>query len=106
MHHINTLIWESLLILVLNIPFGYWRFHVRKFSLQWILAVHIPVPIIILLRVFTSVGFAWYTYLFTVTAFFLGQQIGAWLGPVIGKRCHEATSCLFMDLFKCIGESV
>ncbi|MEJ2594422.1 MAG: hypothetical protein P8100_04705 [bacterium] len=102
MQHTATLLWESLLILLLNIPFGYWRIHVPKFSWQWVLAIHIPVPFIITLRIFTSVGFAWYTYLFMVTAFFLGQQIGSWLGPFIGKRCHDVTSCLFMDFYRCL----
>ena len=32
----------ALVVFLLNIPFGYWRANVRKFSLQWGLAIHIP----------------------------------------------------------------
>ena len=67
------------LVFVLNIPFGYWRANVRKFSTQWFLAIHIPVPFIIALRLLSGIGFAWYTYLFLVGAFFLGQQLGSLL---------------------------
>ncbi len=66
----------SLVVFVLNIPFGYWRAQVRKFSLPWFLAIHLPVPVIVALRIFSGLGFAWYTYVFMVLAFFLGQRYG------------------------------
>jgi len=97
----STLLWESLLVLIMNIPFGYWRINVKKFSLQWVLAVHIPVPFIIALRLFTSLGFAWYTYVFMVGAFFFGQKIGGKLHPFIERKCKQGTSCLIMDLMRC-----
>jgi hypothetical protein len=97
----TTLLWESLFILIFNIPFGYWRINVRKFSLQWVLAVHIPVPFIIALRLLTSVGFAWYTYVFMVTAFFLGQKTGAYIHQFFEKKCSEHSSCLIMDMYRC-----
>jgi hypothetical protein len=89
------------LVFVLNIPFGYWRANVRRFSLQWILAIHIPVPIIIALRLFSGIGFAWYTYIFLVGAFFLGQKSGAVIMKWIHTRCQQESSCLFMDLYRC-----
>ena len=64
-------------VVLVNIPFGYWRASVKKFSLQWFLAIHIPVPIVILLRIYGGIGFAFYTYIFLVSAFFGGQQAGA-----------------------------
>jgi hypothetical protein len=33
----------ALLTFGVNLPFGYWRANVKKFSLHWILAIHIPV---------------------------------------------------------------
>lgn len=39
-----------LLAVALNIPFGSYRLLTRKFSLAWWLAIHLPIPIIILLR--------------------------------------------------------
>ena len=47
-----------------------------KFSFQWVLAIHIPVPIIIAIRIFSGLGFAWYTYIVIVLSFFLGQKLG------------------------------
>ncbi len=44
---VEKLIIVSIIVFSINIPFGYWRANVKKFSLQWILAVHIPVPFII-----------------------------------------------------------
>lgn len=90
----------SIVVLALNIPFGYWRANVKKLSTQWILAIHIPVLIVITLRILVSVGFAWYTFVFLVTAFFLGQSLGAYIHKKLEKRCNDTTSCLFMDMFR------
>jgi hypothetical protein len=99
----TLLLWESLLVFALNIPFGYWRINVKKFALQWILAIHIPVFFIIALRILTSIGFAWYTYIFMIGAFFFGQRIGGKLHLLIKRNCSKVTSCLVMDLFRCSG---
>ncbi len=40
----------SLLTLVINIPMGFWRALARKFSIQWFVAIHVFVPVIILMR--------------------------------------------------------
>lgn len=90
-------------MIILNIPFGYWRANVKKFSSQWFLSVHIPVPFIIALRIFSHIGFAWYTYLFLVSAFFLGQQAGSFIHKHI-EKIETVSSCLVMDLFKLIKE--
>jgi len=88
-------------VLLINIPFGYWRGNVKKFSLQWALAIHIPIPFIVLLRIYSNIGFALYTYPVLIAAFFLGQ--------LAGKKIYDwrmstgklpVTSCLFMDLIK------
>jgi uncharacterized membrane protein YhaH (DUF805 family) len=89
----------SLIVLVLNIPFGYWRANVRKFSWQWILSIHIPVVVIIAIRLLSHLGFAWYTYVFIVSAFFLGQQTGNYLMKRNRRVLVQVTSCLVMDLF-------
>jgi hypothetical protein len=92
----------SLIVLVMNIPFGYWRAHVKTFSLQWFLAIHIPVPFIIGLRLISSIGFGWLTYVFLVAAFFLGQKTGSFLLKRIENVCHQVSSCLVMDLARYI----
>jgi len=91
----------SILVFVLNIPFGYWRKHVRKFSWGWIFAVHLPVPFVVLLRFCFHLGFQLYTYPFLVISFFLGQFLG---GKIYGYRnkhyFYPLTGCLIMDLFR------
>ncbi len=97
---INLLI-ISLIVFVLNIPFGYWRANVKRFSLQWYLSIHIPVPIIIAFRIFFEIGFTWHTYIFLVTAFFLGQRLGSIIYKYL-KKIDIVSSCLFMDLFRLV----
>jgi hypothetical protein len=36
---------------ILNLPFGFYRAGTRKFSWQWFLAIHLPVPLIFVMRV-------------------------------------------------------
>lgn len=89
----------TLFVFLLNIPFGYWRANVRKFSLQWVLAIHIPVPIIIALRIFSHIGFGWYTYLFLVAAFFSGQKLGYYLSKRMKVQNGIVSSFICRDLF-------
>ncbi|MEN8201837.1 MAG: hypothetical protein ABFS28_04515 [Bacteroidota bacterium] len=96
-----NLIVISLIVLVLNVPFGYWRANVKKLSLQWFLAIHIPVIFVIALRLGFHLGFGWYTYVALVTAFFLGQKLGSQMLKRIRRICDHATSCLVMDLLRC-----
>lgn len=97
-----ALILISFLVFIINIPFGYWRSNVKAYSFQWFLAIHIPVPFIIALRLVSEIGFAWYTYVFLVTAFFLGQKTGSVVMKRIHRACQHASSCLVMDLMRCI----
>jgi len=57
-----------------NIPFGYWRANTKKFSLSWILAIHLPVPVIFLVRIL--IGAPLYLIPVFVIAFFSGQFTG------------------------------
>ena len=91
----------SIAVLLFNIPFGYWRGGVKRFSLQWILAIHLPVPFVILLRLYSDIGFALYTYPVLVTAFFLGQLLGA---KIYSRRLESGllpvSSCFVMDTYR------
>ena len=90
-----------LFVLLLNIPFGYWRSNVKRFSLEWIFAIHIPVPFIIAFRIFADLGWNFYTFPILISAFFLGQFIG---GRIFfyRKRVEKfpLTSCLVWDVVK------
>jgi hypothetical protein len=76
----------AVLILLVNLPFGYWRAGLRKLSLLWFVAVHAPVPVAVGLRYATGLGFRWATLPLFVAAYFLGQWLGARLGRRAGRR--------------------
>ncbi len=59
-----------------NLPFGCWRAAVPKFSRQWFLAVHLPVPAVVALRLCFGLGWQPLTFAVLVGAFFLGQWSG------------------------------
>ncbi len=80
----STLAGVALAILLLNLPFGYWREGVRKFSPQWFLAVHVPVPLAIGLRFAVGLGFRLATLPLFVAAFFGGQFLGGRLRRMRG----------------------
>ena len=91
------------IVFLLNVPFGYWRTNVKKFSLQWILAIHLPVPFVILLRIYSNLGFELYTYPIIVAAFFFGQYSGKKLFTHLkNQNKQELTSCLVIDYYRLI----
>ena len=57
-----TLVLVALAVFALNLPFGYWRAGVRKFSAAWFFAVHLPVPGVVALRLLSGLGFELITY--------------------------------------------
>lgn len=63
---------------ILNIPFGSYRNLTRKFSIAWWLAIHLPIPIIIIMRTLIfDLNFLW------VLPFSLA---GAVFGQIAGSR--------------------
>ena len=66
----------ALIVLVLNLPFGYWRKTLRKFSWRWFLAIHAPVPIVVAIRVLGGLGWHPLTFVVLVGAFSAGQFLG------------------------------
>ena len=43
-------------VLVVNLPFGFWRAGVKRFTLQWFLSIHAPVPVVVGLRALSGLG--------------------------------------------------
>jgi len=70
------------LVFFINVPFGYWRSQVRKFSAQWILAIHLPVPLVVACRLLLGLGWHLVTFPVLIAAFFAGQLAGGKL-----RRC-------------------
>ena len=66
---------------VINVPFGYWRAGVRKFSPRWFVAVHAAVPMVIALRFGLGLPFRWSMFPLFVAAYFGGQFAGSRLRP-------------------------
>jgi hypothetical protein len=64
-------------ILLVNLPFGWWRAGLRKFSPAWFVAVHAPVPLAVGLRWWAGLGFRWGLLPLFVAAYFGGQLLGS-----------------------------
>jgi hypothetical protein len=62
---------------VVNVPFGYWRAGVRKFSPAWFVAVHAAVPLVLGLRLVLGLPFRWAIFPLFVAAYFGGQTVGS-----------------------------
>lgn len=63
-----------LVVFLVNLPFGYIRSKATKFSKQWMMAVHVPVPFVFLLRIFS--GLSWTVIPLLVLSDIAGQIAG------------------------------
>ena len=85
--YILKLVAITFIIFIINLPFGYLRGNVKKFSFKWFLYIHLPVPAVIFLRIYSDIGFAFYTYPLFIGAYFMGQFIGRkYLGGLIVSK--------------------
>ncbi len=101
------LLLAALIDLLFNIPFGYWRANTKKFSLQWFLSIHLPIPFLIILRIYSGIGFEFITYPIMVSAFLLGQHFGYKLHKWrLGKGLTPLSSCLILDILKTSNKTV
>ena len=60
--------------IIINIPLGYVRQGVEKFSFAWYFYIHISIPLIIYLRI--KSGYSWKFIPLTLAGALLGQIIG------------------------------
>lgn len=58
-----------------NLPFGWLRRNERRFSFRWFLCIHLPIPFIVVLRIWLDIN-PWFIPLVIVVAV-AGQAIGA-----------------------------
>lgn len=62
-----------------NLPMGYWRSMTRKYSPKWFLAVHLTIPLIILVRIKLGLDYSFIPFSFA--AAIAGQLSGGkWMG--------------------------
>jgi hypothetical protein len=66
--------------LILNIPFGWWRSGTRKYGAAWFAMIHLPIPLVVLSRVWLGFGFGAAPLL--VAASVAGQILGGRLRQV------------------------
>ncbi|MBI4321960.1 MAG: hypothetical protein HY675_25995 [Chloroflexi bacterium] len=86
-------------ILVVNIPFGYWRANTPALGAEWFVAIHLPVVVVVAVRLALQVPWEVATLVPMVGAFFLGQLAGQRLRWFLVPRMPlRATSCLVMDV--------
>ena len=82
---LGWLFWFGILFLaalVLSLPFGVWRVRTSHFSPAWFLAIHLPVPLIFLLR--------WQMQLPAI--YMLASLAGTVAGQVLGGRIFRPES--------------
>jgi hypothetical protein len=60
----------------LNVPFGAYRATVATFSARWFLAIHLPIPFILVLRIGAGYGYGFIPWLL----------VGAVSGQLAGAR--------------------
>ena len=71
---------------VINIPLGYVRQGVEKFSFAWYFYIHISIPLIIYLRV--KSGYSWKFIPLTIAGAIIGQIIGG-----RARKRRDANGC-------------
>jgi hypothetical protein len=76
-YDLKLLMIAAVLVFLFNIPFGYWRARLPKFSIKWLLSIHMPVPLVIGCRFFLGLGWHLITFPVLAGAFFAGQFAGS-----------------------------
>ena len=101
------LLLAALIDFLFNIPFGYWRANTKRFSVQWFLSIHLQIPFIIILRIYSGIGFEFITYPVMVSSFLLGQYLGYKLHKWrLEKGLTPLSSCLILDMLKTSNKTV
>lgn len=71
---------------LINLPFGYLRGGFQKLSFWWFVAIHAPVPMVILIRKFHDLELTWSLAPFLLGSFFIGQFLGKKIYTIIPFR--------------------
>lgn len=63
-----------LIVFIINLPFGNLRNRYNKFSRGWMLAIHVPIPFVFLLRILS--GLNWTVIPLVLLSDIAGQIVG------------------------------
>ncbi len=74
MQSIISIVGLVALTLIISIPCGYARQYTAKYSLMWWVLIHLPIPIIVLLRI--KAGLNWHFIPLTLGSSVAGQIVG------------------------------
>jgi hypothetical protein len=70
------IIYTCIATILINIPFGFLRGGVDKFSIWWFLFIHAPIPLVIIIRKFHGLDLTLALAPFLLGSFFIGQYLG------------------------------
>ena len=81
-------------VVLVTLPFGFYRAYTRKLSLRWFLAIHVPVVLVFLTRYEAHLSYVFipFTALAFASAQFMGARLGRWwikrrsLAPVADRQ--------------------
>ncbi|MCE8423809.1 MAG: hypothetical protein J5U19_03875 [Candidatus Methanoperedens sp.] len=62
------------IVFIINLPFGYMRSKATRFSKKWMMAIHLPVPFVLILRI--ASGLNWTVIPFLILSDIAGQFAG------------------------------
>lgn len=74
------------IVFVINIPFGFWRGSLRKFSFLWFVSIHAPVLVSIFLRKNAHISLNILNIVLFVSVFFFGQLSGKYSYALYKKK--------------------
>jgi len=84
MTHLEAETLAAIIAVGINLPFGAYRATTARFSWQWFLAIHLPIPLVVLMRL--AFGLGWWFVPFMLLAAVAGQVLGARLYAVHRSR--------------------
>ena len=85
-------------VVLVTLPFGFYRAYTRKLSLRWFLAIHVPVILVFLARYEAHLPYTFipFTALAFASAQFLGGRLGRWWikrRPITPVTDRQRESC-------------
>ena len=85
MQSIISIVGLVLLTVIISVPCGYARQNFPKYSLMWWVLIHLPIPVILLLRI--KAGLNWHFIPLTLGSSVAGQIFG---GAISRRRKQNA----------------